>query len=233
MKIKIKKTITLFSYLSSKEEAEINLEVIKHCISVFNFDEILIVCKCLEVDLSKFERLGAKIIEDELDSSYDSYNFFILNRLGKHLETDFVLTIQNDGFIINPCAWLDEYLEYDYIGSPWLNPISDDRLRVGNGGFSLRSKKMLLATKVLTDFCQSPSEVGNEDVFICHRERHTLENFFQIRVAPVELAVKFAVEPNECPEQKHIDLNDLSTYDTFGFHGLPHIPLMHSKFLKK
>ena len=37
----------------------------------------------------------------------------------EHVDTDFVLTIQHDGFIINPLAWRDDFFNYDYIGAPW------------------------------------------------------------------------------------------------------------------
>ena len=33
------------------------------------------------------------------------------------LITDFVLTIQHDGFILNPDAWRDDFFDYDYIGA--------------------------------------------------------------------------------------------------------------------
>ncbi len=234
MKEKNKKTISLFSYISSQDEVDLNLKIIKHCTSVFEFDEIIIVSKILNLKKSRFEKLGAVIIEDEydLDESYESYNFFKVNRLCKYINTDFVLTVENDGFIIDSSFWKEEFLEYDYIGAPWLNSTYNNSFRVGNGGFSLRSRKMLRATKVLSDFICSPSEVGNEDIFICHENKVTLEKFFKIKFAPVELAAKFAIELNQCPEQKHIDMNDLSTYDTFGFHGKGHLPLMESKLLR-
>lgn len=43
----------------------------------------------------------------------------MIKELNKYIETDYVLIVQYDGFILNPKAWMDEFLEYDYIGAPW------------------------------------------------------------------------------------------------------------------
>ena len=225
------KTISLFTYISSEDEVEITLGVVEHCISVFEFEDIVICSKISDLDTSKFEALGARFVfEDDLDSSYESYNFFKLNRLDDHINTDFVLTVENDGFIIDASFWEDEFLDYDYIGSPWYDPIDDPKYRVGNGGFSLRSKKLLEATKIITDSRDGP--FGNEDMFICWKSKKVLESFYKIKFAPVELAAKFAVELTMCPEHNHVIMDNLSTYDTFGFHGVEHTPLMYSTFLK-
>ena len=69
----------------------------------------------------------------------NDYNQFILKDLNSHITTDFVLVIQYDGFVINPHKWDIKFSEYDYIGAPW--PWAKD-YQVGNGGFSLRSKKL-------------------------------------------------------------------------------------------
>tara|TARA_B100001093_G_scaffold73188_1_gene63774 strand:+ start:802 stop:1494 length:693 start_codon:yes stop_codon:yes gene_type:complete len=229
--LKSNKTISLFTYLSSEDEVEISLKVLKHCTSVFEFDDIVICSKIPNLDASKFEALGVRfVLEDDLDSSYESYNFFKLNRLNDHINTDFVLTVENDGFIIDSSFWKDEFLDYDYIGSPWYDPIDNHKYRVGNGGFSLRSKKLLEATKMITDSRDGP--FGNEDSFICWKSKRVLESFYKVKFAPADLAAKFSVEWNGCPEQKHIITDDLLTYDTFGFHGPDHTPLMHSTFIK-
>ena len=226
------KTISLFTYISSEDEVEITLGVVEHCTSVFEFDDIVICSKIPNLDTSKFETLGARFVfEDDLDSSYESYNFFKLNRLDDHIKTDFVLTVENDGFIIDASLWKDEFLDYDYIAPPWYDPVDDPKYRVGNGGFSLRSKKLLEATKIITDSRDGP--FGDEDIFICWKSKKVLESFYKVKFAPVELAAEFGVENNLCPEQNHVVMDNLSTYDTFGFHGFEHIPLMHSTFLKK
>jgi hypothetical protein len=83
--------------------------------------------------------------------SLEEYSKFIVYDLYKYIDTDYALIIQEDGFIINPDCWTDDFLNYDYIGAPWILPLDDfsyrdafgNIVRVGNGGFSLRSKKLL------------------------------------------------------------------------------------------
>ena len=74
--------------------------------------------------------------------NYADYNYIMLKGLSPFIKTDFMLHIHPDGFAVNKEKWTDQYLKYDYIGAPW-----QDRA-VGNGGFSLRSNKLIDA---LTD----------------------------------------------------------------------------------
>lgn len=133
-----------------------------------------------------------------------SYSHFCVKELPKYIETDFCLVVQHDGFILNPDKWTDEFLEYDYIGAAW--PGGYYVNRVGNGGFSLRSKKFLDAG---LDIFENSSIMENEDLLICV---HKYEDYVQrgIKYAPVDLAVKFSIE-DIIPEIKSMD--------TFGFHG--------------
>ena len=142
-------------------------------------------------------------------TNIDQYSNYILYDLHRHVETDFVLIIHDHGFVINPNAWTDEFLEYDYIGAPWpydensyITPFNE-HIRVGNGGFSLRSKKLLeVPNKVEvpweinnSDFYWMPPGVVNynEDGNICVHNRHIYIDQ-GCKFAPVELAVKFSQE---------------------------------------
>ena len=40
-------------------------------------------------------------------------------KIGEYIESDFALVVQDDGHIVNPNNWSDEFLAYDYIGAPW------------------------------------------------------------------------------------------------------------------
>ena len=129
------------------------------------------------------------------------YSFFILKLLLEHVDTQHVLLIQWDGYVINPEAWRDEFLACDYIGAKWF--WHDDRHRVGNGGFSLRSRKLL------TSLQDSRIElVGSEDETICRTFRPLLENEHGIRFASETLADEFAFEVA------------YPIGEPFGFHGL-------------
>lgn len=131
------------------------------------------------------------------------YSSFMTKSLNFHIETDYVLVIQYDGFIINPDVWTDEFLKYDYVGAPWPASEHTKECIVGNGGFSLRSKKLL---KALQDD-KITMLVGHEDGNIC-AYRNYLDMKYGIRFAPIEVATKFSYE------------NDLFVEKTFGFHGL-------------
>ena len=138
--------------------------------------------------------------------SIERYSNFLISQIHRYIETSHVLVIQYDGFILNPSAWRDTFLEYDYIGAPWyhLGP----NLRVGNGGFSLRSKKLMeLAahrfSEQKTDYCHP------EDVWICHDTRPFLESN-GIHFAPETIAKHFSFEA---------DLRHRKWNGQFGFHG--------------
>jgi len=134
----------------------------------------------------------------EKPNSYEEYNKLIVKNFHKYFSTNFILITQHDGYILNPNAWQSDFLEYDYIGAPWSDGV------VGNGGFSLRSKK----------FCELSSEIESdiyapEDVLLCRTHRKFFEDN-GIKFAPEELAHKFSWEKN----------SRYPYYEgQFGFHG--------------
>jgi tetratricopeptide (TPR) repeat protein len=134
-------------------------------------------------------------------SSRQDYSAFVLKRLVEHIDTEHLLLVQWDGYVANPAAWRDEFLGCDYIGAKWF--WHEDAMRVGNGGFSLRSRRLLAAL-------QDPRIVldGSEDETICRSFRPLLEREHGIVFATEALADAFAFEaayPIGMP---------------FGFHGL-------------
>jgi Protein of unknown function (DUF5672) len=147
---------------------------------------------------------GVRWVEIEPLSSIEAYSEFMLKGLAAHVSSSHVLIVQWDGFVLNPSAWLDEFLACDYIGAPWHH--IPEPYSVGNGGFSLRSTRLL---QVLQDDAFAPSHP--EDVCICRTYRHVLEAR-GLRFAPVEVARKFAVEEGELSPT------------VFGFHGPYHLP---------
>ena len=134
----------------------------------------------------------------------EDFNRYMLTDLKRHITTDFALTVHWDGFAINPHLWTDEFLNYDYIGAPWPRWITKDN-RVGNGGFSLRSRRWIERAAEL-------EPVGSaEDVYQC---RTRIDHFLEkgLKVAPLELALRFAIEnPIE-------EFPDWDASKSFGFH---------------
>jgi hypothetical protein len=148
------------------------------------------------------------------------YSKFMIEELHNFVDTPFCLVVQADGFVINPQAWDARFLEFDYIGAPWpsyvgVNNLTQktftfDKNRVGNGGFSLRSKNLLeVCSRIQFDQLDLP--VKSEDVIICH---YLYEELCSqgIKFAPLDLANKFSTE---------IIINGLSAGlgNSFGFHG--------------
>jgi hypothetical protein len=135
------------------------------------------------------------------------YSLVMLHGLQDLVHTDYALIVQYDGFIWKPAAWNPAFLSVDYIGAPWSYQ-GDPRFAVGNGGFSLRSRRLLRAL-------QDPAItfIHPEDVAICIKHRAYLESHAGIRFADRSLAERFAVESGAPLESSALPAS-------FGFHGL-------------
>jgi len=147
---------------------------------------------------------GSKYVKVDVITDKFEYSKLVLKELGKHVTTDFILTIQYDGMPIDSTQWQNEFLNYDYIGAPWR--WYPKEYCVGNGGFSLRSRK-------LTDYCLEDSMIFSpgpaqcqEDVHICILYKDWLLSK-GIKYSPVALAAKFSAEEPG------------GRFNTFGFHG--------------
>ena len=127
------------------------------------------------------------------------YSKFMLRDLAGHISSEHALCVQWDGFVVNGAAWEPEFLHYDYIGAVW--PHFRDNYNVGNGGFSLRSKKLLEACRELP-----ATGPGLEDVLISRVHRPQLERS-GLRFAPDDVARRFSYE------------RTAPTGAEFGFHG--------------
>jgi tetratricopeptide (TPR) repeat protein len=132
-----------------------------------------------------------------------AYSQFVLKALNRFVTTDYALVVQWDGFVIDGSAWADEFWNYDYIGARW--PHEAGEFRVGNGGFSLRSRRLLDA---LADPAITLDENENEDRAICIRHRALLEEKHGIRFADVRVADRFAFDVSR------------PVGPTLGFHGV-------------
>ena len=133
-------------------------------------------------------------------SNRESYGQFILCELTRYVTTDFALIVQWDGFVIEPAAWSDDFLQFDYIGAPWTDqPPGRD---VGNGGFSLRSRQLLEQGTQPWFQLSHP-----EDLCIAHVNRAALEER-GIRIADRALARCFSREREE------------AGHHHFGIHGI-------------
>jgi len=143
------------------------------------------------------------------DFNKHDYELFCIKLLLAHVETEFVLICQYDGMAVNKNYWTNEFYNYDYIGAAWSPAFGlDEQYRVGNGGFSLRSRRLLEALQDPT----IPFD-GAEDVVICQRYADYLRSRYHITYAPIGLADQFSQEWNTDHGR------------TFGFHGLLNLPM--------
>ena len=133
------------------------------------------------------------------------YNRICLQLLPQLITEDHCLIIQTDGFAVNAQAWSDKFLQYDYIGACWPQTWGLPH-QVGNGGFSLRSRRLLHALKQMK---LKPSD-RHEDYLISLDLRTHLEHAYGCVWAPVNVADQFSIE-------NHMQSEWLGK--SLGFHG--------------
>lgn len=172
-----------------------------HCRFYCNFGAVKL--------LTHFDVDDEFIVKIHKLNSIEAYNDFVLKKLAHYFDTEHVLIAQWDGYVWQSQLWDPEFLKYDYIGAPWTPDQTKDEAYksylVGNGGFSIRSKR-------LQEFLMNDSSIvanDSEDVVICQYGRQYLEqNGF--RFAPLSLATKFSSERYE---------------NAFGTHNIWHLVL--------
>jgi len=157
---------------------------------------------------------GAHFIEIPKIASAKDYEKIVLQDLVRVVNED-LLVIQWDGFVLNPKKWTDDFLNYDYIGAP---TFFDNKLFVGNGGFSLRSLRLM---EQISDLhTQKSWEKGDlpEDILIAIKYRDELERR-GIKFAPLEVAKEFSYQEGDLDNSDNI----------FGFHSPWCFPLLFSE----
>lgn len=136
---------------------------------------------------------------------------FLLTGLHKYITTDVAIVVHDDGYALNKGKWTDDFLSYDYIGAPWPRAFrwTKPNFRVGNGGYSLRSKRWLEHASKLLKIPPGTSE----DVYcgVIYAE-HFLKAGY--RIAPIALAMQWSFE------HKIEEFPNWKLSDSFGFHGL-------------
>lgn len=155
----------------------------------------------IDYDHPDVEVIKIPAIKDKVD-----YSRILIKDLYRYFHTSHCLVIQHDGYVINGDSWDETWLLYDYTGAPWLYP--DPERNVGNGGFSLRSKRLQKALR----YDPKIEIVEPEDEIIGRLYRRFLEKNYLLSFAPEDVADTFSYELRT-PICK-----------TFGFHGYFHAP---------
>jgi hypothetical protein len=194
---------------------------LRYCMNQMEFDAV----KFITHDNTVANKDGVLVERCRNLTSSEAYSYFLMFDLHKHIDTKYCLLIQHDGFIVDPEMWDDNFYNYDYIGAPWpsidnhfVDPFGKVR-RIGNGGFSFRSKKLLEVSThehipcVATTHGDFYKHHGNgyfaEDLNICVHNAHIYEQYGCV-FAPYEIACKFS---RECTVDANLQRK------TFGVHG--------------
>lgn len=158
--------------------------------------------------------------------SLNDYSAFCLKELYKHIDTPYMLTVQHDGWVLNPDAWNSSWFQYDYIGPLYLQEVDVNAWSVGSGGFSFRSTSfMAKVSSVLPDWngttsYDNPSDGKNywahEDGVVTKYLRPTMEALGYKYATPRDASL-FAFGGNPNP--------NYYCKRPFGFHGFHDVTL--------
>lgn len=142
-------------------------------------------------------------------NSLVQYSIFMLSKSHEYIDTPNVLTVQCDGWILNPNSFKPEWLDLDFIGGLY---IQTDQ--VGSGGFSLRSKRIMQdVSKTIPNWDGTPDHANQiqHSVGLYEDGVLTLTKFSKgYKIATPEQAADFSQAGNRNP-------NYLREY-SFGYH---------------
>jgi hypothetical protein len=219
------KNVTLVT-IDTTDNLDGTLKAIYTSMSGINFASVKLITTEAQIERNRYLESEGILLDKVVSEikNYNDYNHYVIYDLHNHVDTTHCLLVQPDGFVLFPEKWDNSWLEYDYIGAPWahvedayIDPFGNHH-RVGNGGFSLRSKKFLeVPTKVEvpwetnnSDFYWMPEGIVNyhEDGNVCVHNRHIFVEQ-GCKYAPVEVAVKFSQETR---------VSECEGVTPFGFH---------------
>jgi hypothetical protein len=130
-----------------------------------------------------------KIIKTTMNEvTVEEYSDFLkTTNFWNNLTGEKILIYQEDSFIFNNN--IDNFINYDYIGAPWIEKILP--IPVGNGGISLRTKKVMIdIIERINLEGKMNEEIISEDVFFSkHMQRLSIG-----KIADTETASRFSSE---------------------------------------
>jgi len=177
---------------------ELGRLAVNDCLRHATFGDLLIFTDKPEMFLDQ-----GRVIEVPDWPKKIGWSRFNWQEVSPHIRTSHVLGIQWDSWIVDPDMWRDEFLNYDYIGAPWWYK---DGMNVGNGGFCLRSTKLLRYVRKHRD--RFPCVNDLDDDLLCRKYRPALQDE-GFAWAPESVAIDFAFECVRLFERKR----------HFGFHA--------------
>ena len=184
----------------------------KYPITIFTFNELII-----PKNISEKKNINIIYFDKTYFQDINSYNKLLMSKkfYKKFIDYKFILIYQLDAWVFsdNLIYWCNK--SYDYIGAPWIiKEDNKERLKVGNGGLSLRKVESHLKTLRKFKIMKSRKEIikkfknlwellgynnnskyftrtfkGNEDYFWSHFADQINTKF---KVSTVEDAIKFS-----------------------------------------
>ena len=192
--------VTLLAVSSVNIKA--TLKALLHSMKKIDFARVLFL-----TDAEPRQNISPKIhfVKIPKIDNINAFNNFMVYDLHKYIDTDFILQIHYDGFVVHPELWSNDFLQFDYLGSPWPEDkcfvCPDGQMsRVGNS-VGIRSKRLLeLPSKLGLKMTPGIDGTYNEDVFLCVTSRRILEEN-GCKFAPLQIAARFGKELS-LPENK-------------------------------
>ena len=161
-----------------------------------NFYETLLIANYKPWNLSediKYKRIKAF-------NNVGEWGKFIIYDLHNYINSKYIILVHDDGFIVNPLLWDNNFLNYDYIGAPWPAPKDKNSYRTPSGeiinvgnSVSLRSKQILEMPTKLNLIWEKFHGNFHEDGFLCVKNRDILIEK-GIKFADAKTAYRFSIE---------------------------------------
>ena len=190
-------------------EHELANYAVRESVGRVSFGEVLIFTDRPET----FDDFGARVVRVPDWPEKIGWSRFTWQEIGRYVRTSHALCVQWDSWVVDPSAWRDEFLRYDYVGAPWWYL---DGKNVGNGGFSLRSTALMRYLRKRRD--DYPCTTALDDDLLCRTYRPRLQDAGFVW-CPQDLALDFSFEcVRPDPAAKH-----------FGFHGCFNFHLVLTK----
>lgn len=193
-------------------DIEDTIKAMQICMSKVNFGAAVFVSHEKPVNLpDNIQYAYFPKIENIMD-----FNHLMWENLHEFFDTSHCLTVQNHAYILDENQWDDEWLDYDWIGSPWKTvensylTDSGRRIRVGNGGWSLRSHNICEIPYKNNLVLQQRQGYFNEDGNYCVYYADFFESL-GINFAPINIASIFGYETPMIE-------NNFGNNKYFGFH---------------
>jgi len=229
--------VAIYTYCWGDDHVARSLRTMLISMDQVDFKRAVLITDPTRTDMSKissildkfnieFCEMRSDLNENMLDDDENRVGFRddFLEHVKEYMTDDSCLNVQHDSCVINAGRWLPEFLHTDYIGAPWpmhiiqsadmvAGKIPTEKIptTVGNGGFSIRSRKFVENSVGLE------SHHKNEDLNTCifnygHLARQG------VKIADEATAAKFSFE-RQTNHKPHANSRLFFTYGTFGFHG--------------